>query len=295
LGDIKQFDSCYATTGDQYSCEIRVVSPPQGKDPDEFIRENGGDAYLEHMKNAPLLLDYRLDMLFDKVDSDISPLEKNNVVAKIIPLIEEIGNNIVQNEYIKRVATRLKLDEGLLLREIKAFNSKKELSTEQFSEEKSQIVTKSSNFVEKMQKNLFSLFFTHVSDDNLSELIRIIKAQKIENQSLNNLAQTIDKLAFKSNNTQELIQELFKEFADNNEIKDIITDLIYLSKCYESLSDKEVQVALFETTNKIELVRRKEEINKLRSKSRNRNNGEADEVQYQKKVNEKLKSENWRN
>lgn len=295
LGDIKQFDSCYAPSGDGYSCEIRVVSPPQGKDPDEFIRENGGDAYLEHMAKAPLLLDYRLGKVLSSSDKNLSPLEKNKLVAKIIPLIDEIGNNIVQNEYVKRVATHLQIDEGLLLREIKVFRqSKKEFSTEKI-ELKSQIVTKSSNFIEKMQKNLFSLFFTSVSEQSRSELIRIIKTQKIEENSLNLLAQTIDKLVFKSNNTQELIQVLFKEFEDNNKIKEIITDLIYLSKCYENLSEKEVQAVMIETTNKIELFRRKEELKQLRLKSKSDNRGDSGEVQYQIEVNEKLKSENWRN
>ena len=216
-------------------------------------------------------------------------------MAKIISLIEEIGNNIVQNEYVKRIATRLKIDESLLLREIKAFERKNETQNEIVVQPQSQIVTKSSNFIEKMQKNLCSLFFTNVSDSNRSELIRIIKAQKIENKNLKTLVQTIDKATFTSNNTQEFAAELFNEFANNSEIKNIITDLIYLSKCYENLTEKEVQVAIKETTNKIELLRRKEEIKQLRLKSRNVNKSESDEVQYQMTVNEKLKSENWRN
>jgi DNA primase len=283
------------TAGDKYSCEIRVISPPQGKDPDEFIRENGGQAYIEHLKKAPLLLDYRFETLLSKVNDDTTPLEKNEIVAKIISLIEEIGNNIVQNEYVKRIATRLKIDESLLLREIKAFERKNETQNEIIVQPQSQIVTKSSNFIEKMQKNLCSLFFTNVSDSNRSELIRIIKAQKIENENLKTLVQTIDKATFTSNNTQEFAAELFNEFANNSEIKNIITDLIYLSKCYENLTEKEVQVAIKETTNKIELLRRKEEIKQLRLKSRNVNKSESDEVQYQITVNEKLKSENWRN
>ena len=146
-----------------------------------------------------------------------------------------------------------------------------------------------------MQKNLCSLVFTNVSDDNLSELIRTIKAQKIENENLKILVQTIDKLVFKSNNMQDLEHSLFNEFANNNEIKNIITDLIYLSKSYENLTEKEVQVAIYETTNKIELFRRREELKKLRQKSRSIDNSESAQVQYQISVNEQIKSENWRN
>lgn len=294
LGDVKQFDSCYVSGGDKYACEIRVVAPPQGKDPDEFIKENGGEAYIEHMMNAPLLLDYRLEKFYKQYSPDMSPIEKTKLVSKIIPLIEEIDNKIVQNEYVKRMSSRLQIDEDILLKEIEAFGAKKNEFGEPVFEQKSQIVTKSSNFIEKMQKNLFSVLLTNISESNRSELIRIIKTQKIEEKNLKLLAETIDKIAFTSNNTQELVQQLFKKFETNNEIKNIITDLIYLSKSYENLTETEIQTVMFETTQKIELFRRKEELKQLKMKSKNRS-GVPDEVQYQITVNEKLKSENWRN
>ncbi len=295
LGDIKQFDSCYMTSGNKYSCEIRVISPPEGKDPDEYIREKGSQAYMEHIKKAPLLLDYKLNLLLDEIKEDTSLIEKNKTITKIIFLIEEIENNIVQNEYIKTIATRLQIDEQMLIKEIKAIEKKQDIDNQSLKEINNQIVTKSSNFIEKMQKNLFSLFFTNVSDDNLSELIRTIKTQKIENNNLKILIETIDKITFKSNNAQELAESLFNEYANNNEIKNTIADLIYLSKCYENLTDQDIKIAIAETVDKIERYRRKEEIKKLRQMSGNINDNESAIVQYQITVNEKLKSENWRN
>ena len=42
LGNIKQFDESHVSTGhENYACEIRVVSPPDGKDPDEYVRAYG--------------------------------------------------------------------------------------------------------------------------------------------------------------------------------------------------------------------------------------------------------------
>ena len=63
LGNIKQFDESHISSSDdnKYACEIRVVSPPQGKDPDEFIRTSGGEAFVEYIKNAPLLIDFLLN------------------------------------------------------------------------------------------------------------------------------------------------------------------------------------------------------------------------------------------
>jgi DNA primase len=62
LGDIKQFDESYvASDKDKYACEIRVIAPPEGKDPDEFVRSVGADAYKMYMENAPLFIDFQLN------------------------------------------------------------------------------------------------------------------------------------------------------------------------------------------------------------------------------------------
>ena len=62
IGNIKQFDESYiSTSDDKYSCEIRVISPPEGKDPDEFIRSVGAESYKQFMKHAPLLIDFQIN------------------------------------------------------------------------------------------------------------------------------------------------------------------------------------------------------------------------------------------
>src|SRR5699024_9676746 len=62
IGNIKLFDESYiSTSDDKYSCEIRVIAPPEGKDPDEFIRSVGAESYKQYMKHAPLLIDFQLN------------------------------------------------------------------------------------------------------------------------------------------------------------------------------------------------------------------------------------------
>ena len=184
----------------------------------------------------------------------------------------------------------MEIDEKTLSGEIREFSEERAEFNEPEVKIKSQIVTKSSNFILKMEKNLFCLFFTNVSEDNRSELIKIIKDQKFEEKSYNILLNTIDKSVIRIHNTEELIQVLFTEFQENNEIKDIITDLIFLSKPYENLSDKDIRTVIYETVNKLALFKRKEEIKQLKQKSQSSTNGEFDKVQYQIQVNEKLKS-----
>ena len=91
LGNIKQFDESYISTSeDKYSCEIRVISPPEGKDPDEFIRSVGAESYREYMQHAPLLLDYQLNNIIK--DKPKTPIEKTQMVKRILRILNEIQN-----------------------------------------------------------------------------------------------------------------------------------------------------------------------------------------------------------
>ncbi|HBH18175.1 MAG TPA: DNA primase, partial [Cyanobacteria bacterium UBA9579] len=68
LGDIKQFDENFASlsdTNNRSSCEIRVVTIPTGKDPDEFIRTDGIDTYKNLINKAPLLIDYQINRIIN--------------------------------------------------------------------------------------------------------------------------------------------------------------------------------------------------------------------------------------
>src|SRR5574344_823634 len=102
LGNIKQFDESYTkATDDKYACEIRVITPPEGKDPDEFVRKAGAEAYFERVEHAPLLIDFEINQILkSKTDAD-TPIKKANIIKEIIPVLAEIQNGIIRSEYVK--------------------------------------------------------------------------------------------------------------------------------------------------------------------------------------------------
>lgn len=81
LGNIKQFDESYISAADdKYSCEIRVIAPPEGKDPDEFIRSVGAESYKQFVKNAPLLIDFQINNLLKERNQYKTPQEKTRFI-----------------------------------------------------------------------------------------------------------------------------------------------------------------------------------------------------------------------
>lgn len=288
LGNIKQFDDSYSSvSNDRYACEIRVITPPDGKDPDEFIREHGAEEYKKYVQNASLLIDFQINQVLKNKKPNMTPIEKNVLVKQILPLLKEIDNNIVRDEYMKIVAAQLSVDETAL---------KKELSLQtttqkpQYNEKKVPIVKKSYNISEKAQKNLLSLYLINESSYNIQTLNSILKNIEFTHDKLIIVKDTIDKLSQRVNNVKELIETLYTEFAEDNELKEIITDLIYLSDSFKNLSDRDFKIAINENIETINSFKQKEAQNHLRSQYKQANDDDMQAIQIQMQLREKIKN-----
>ena len=158
LGDIKQFDESYLPTSDsqndRFSCEIRVIAPPEGKDPDEFVRSVGADAYKMYVKNAPLYIDFRLNSILKQKDDYKTPQQKAQFVSTLIPVLAEIKNNIIRAEYTDMVAQALKIDSSAIKSELDGFLKSNLPKTDRIIKN----VTKSNSVSQKAQKILLSVF-----------------------------------------------------------------------------------------------------------------------------------------
>lgn len=288
LGNIKQFDESFASiNNDRYACEIRVITPPDGKDPDEFIREHGAEEYKKYVQSASLLIDFQIDQVLKNKKPNMSPVEKNSLVKQVLPFIMEISNNIVRDEYIKIVAGQLSIDEFALKKELalQSFPQKP-----QYSEKKNPIVKKSLNISEKAQKNLLCLYLISESTYNVQILNSILKEVEFTHDKLIIVKDTIDKLSQTVNNVKDLIETLYTEFAEDNELKEILTDLIYLSDSFNNLSDRDFKIAINENIETINSFKHKAAQNQLRSEYKQANDDEMQAIQFQMQLREKIKN-----
>jgi DNA primase len=288
LGNLKIFDAAYSTlSDDKYTCEIRVIAPFDSKDPDEYIREYGIENYKKYIKKAPLLLDFELEQALKDYKSDFSPTDKLALVKKIMPLIEEIPNNIVQNEYIKLVSDKINIDEQALIREINRSKYMKTSTNREFTP----IVTKTSNICEKAQKNLLSLFLLGGNNVDINYLLGTIKNVKFIDKNLIIIQEAIDKLSCKVNNDVDMLtKSLYAEFAEDNQLKDIITDLIYIADSFKNLSEKDFKSAVQENVAKILQYQLDCEKKELASKYKNLNDDDVESMQFQMQLREKIRN-----
>lgn len=288
LGNLKIFDQAYSSLSEnKYTCEIRVIAPFDSKDPDEYIREYGIEQYKKYIKKAPLLLDFQIEQILKDFKNDFSPTDKLAMVKKIMPLIEEIPNTIVQNEYIKLVSDRMNVDEKALIREI----NRSKVVQNTINKDFTGIVTKSSNICEKAQKNLLSLFLLSGTNLDSPYLIEVVKNVKFIDKNLIIIQQTIDKLLCQVNNdVEKLIQALYSIFAEDNNLKDIITDLIYIADSFKNLSDKDFKAVVQENKLRIEQYVADCEKKELASKYKNLSDEDVESIEYQMQLREKIRN-----
>ena len=288
LGNIKMYDRAYSSlTDDKYTCEIRVIAPFDSKDPDEYIREYGIDEYKKYIKKAPLLLDFELEQILKTYKSDFSPTDKLALVKKIMPLIEEIPNSIVQNEYIKLVAEKIDIDERALIREINRSVTVQNTINKDFSG----IVTKSSNIAEKAQKNLLSLFLLGGTNTDVKYLSENIKNVKFIDKNLIIIKEAIDKLSCQiNNNVDQFIQSLYVQFAEDNELKDIITDIIYIAESFKGLSEKDFKAVVQENISRLQKFQIDCEKKELSSKYKSLDDEDIEAIQVQMQLREKIRN-----
>src|SRR3989338_8302639 len=96
---------------------VRVVSLPQGFDPDLFVRKYGIKDFQKEIEQAQNLFDYKLKIL--KSRFSIKDIEgKAKVSCEMLPTINKFKNAVLKSEYIKQLTQGLDIKEDALLQEL---------------------------------------------------------------------------------------------------------------------------------------------------------------------------------
>lgn len=81
--------------------EVKILSIPQGKDPDEFIRNNGRESFLELIQEADDLIDYRIKNIKKNIDFNNSQ-DIAKYTEKVLKILVEL-NPIEREIHIKKL------------------------------------------------------------------------------------------------------------------------------------------------------------------------------------------------
>ena len=105
---------------------VRVLSLPDAKDPDEYIRAAGVDEYRKREHEAVPWHDFILEKAIREQGGIDDPKKKALACSAVLPYLAMLPNEVERSEYVSLFARRLKIEDGNLLAELrKAARDKK--------------------------------------------------------------------------------------------------------------------------------------------------------------------------
>ena len=97
----------------QGQLELRVLHLPSGKDPDEYLKQNGAGDYRALLDQAPLWLDWQIEQVLEA--KDLSRADQfQQAVTALVGLLGKLPQSAVRTHYLQRVAERLSGGQGRL-------------------------------------------------------------------------------------------------------------------------------------------------------------------------------------
>lgn len=268
LGDIKQYDSNFQNSDNV--CEIRVVQEIEGKDPDEYIREFGGEEYLKKVEAAPLLLDYQLNQIYSSITNKLTPQEKSSYVNQIVEILYQIKNLVILDDYIKTAAYKLGVSENILKTQI--LNRQNEefgilrIENDDFANSRKLIQKDSHTQLELMEENIIKLAFSANDNEKKDYIEKCISGYSAESKTTSTILSSIEKTLQSVNNVDELAKKVFLEFYNNEDIQKKISDDIFTSHEFNNLTFEDYKKATDETfmrLSNIKMQNKKEELKKM--------------------------------
>ncbi|PSB20101.1 DNA primase [Phormidesmis priestleyi ULC007] len=101
----------------QGEMQLRVLSIPDGKDPDDFLKAHSAASYQDLLDDAPLLVDWQIQQAL--VGKDLKQSDQFQlVVVEMVTLLGNLPNPTIRTHYIHRCAELLSQGNSRMLQQI---------------------------------------------------------------------------------------------------------------------------------------------------------------------------------
>lgn len=120
-------------TVSELGAKVKIIQIPDGKDPDEFIRQSGVAEFTRLVDKALSLIEYQIERALMEVEDYSHLAGKVEVISSVIPYLALSDNTVEVNAHISHLAAVLTIDEGSIRAELRKyrFSSKKDKNVKQ--------------------------------------------------------------------------------------------------------------------------------------------------------------------
>ncbi|HOJ09028.1 MAG TPA: DNA primase [Clostridiales bacterium] len=159
-------------------CTVKVLSIPDGKDPDDFVRKNGADEFRKLIDGSRNLVEYKIGCLKNRIDTSTTE-GKLKFVKKAAEIISRLDSRVDVEVYVKKFSEQYgisveafysevlrSVQPGKNIKEVKFYNEKKHNDVNAASGKKVGNIDLKANYSELL------LFAILCIDNNAYKLIK---------------------------------------------------------------------------------------------------------------------------
>ncbi len=103
---------------ERLAANLRIVALPEGRDPDDIVREDA-DLWGQLVQSAQPLVDYYISVVTAQTDLE-SAQGKAQTVAELTPLIAELGDDIERQHYTQLLSRLVQVDEQTIAHRVQS-------------------------------------------------------------------------------------------------------------------------------------------------------------------------------
>ncbi|MFC1903616.1 DNA primase [Chloroflexota bacterium] len=185
--------------------EVRVIILPEGRDPDDVIKENA-DTWRKLLSEALPIMDYAFNMVASKLDLT-TPKDKSLAVESLLPLVAEMKDVIRKAHYLQKLARLVKISERTLEAELSKIKTRPDRVRAQTPGQEKATSTLRSILSNRLEEGCLALLLLHPELKNADEELPPEYFENSENREIFIAWQQTDDLSALKENLDITIYE----------------------------------------------------------------------------------------
>ena len=107
----------------EFDTKLKVISIPDGKDADDFIKKHGAEAFEELIRKAKTVTEHRLDLLLKGIDLE-DAAQKIELLNKASQIFSAIPSAVEREVYVNRLSAKTGISADAINSEVRKANAK---------------------------------------------------------------------------------------------------------------------------------------------------------------------------
>ena len=256
---------------EEAGCNVRVLIMPEGKDPDEYVRNNGPEKFKNLIDRAISLLDYKIGVKRNMHNLDTIE-DKLKLLNGIADILSEHDNPIERELYAKDYAQKYGISYESLQEEVNKRMSRK---------------NRAGGYSASVRDRRGRTLAAQISEDSdiryseLEHMLLVILCQ--ENRFFNLISENYGLESYKDKKAGEIARKLYRKLEENNScvLAELVSDMdpgsaSYLVRLSQTKGEiKEPEKAIRQILNKLAILKLEDQQKQTIERIKNEQDGEV--------------------